>query len=149
MQIRIRSTGAIMYDNEFRQYVKDTTGGSFDALTSKILEDHDADPLLESPRPQAGRYQFAVPDGAEQKDGQWFTKWKLIDLTDEQKAIRDAEQSNLIRTSRDQFLSQSDWTQMPDNPLPNKEDWAKFRQALRDVPTQTGFPWNVNWPVAP
>ena len=56
-----------------------------------------------------------------------------------------------IRSRRNQLLRDSDWTQMPDSPLPEEEKtaWQTYRQALRDVPQQEGFPENVTWPDAP
>ena len=56
-----------------------------------------------------------------------------------------------VREQRDQLLKDSDWTQMPDSPLSEseKEAWKEYRQELRDVPQQEGFPENVTWPDAP
>lgn len=56
-----------------------------------------------------------------------------------------------IRVQRDAKLAVCDWTQLPDAPLSaaGKTAWGTYRQALRDVPEQTGFPANVAWPVAP
>lgn len=54
-----------------------------------------------------------------------------------------------IRNKRAVLLVESDWTQMPDYKNPNKDAWATYRQALRDVPTQSGFPWDINWPNKP
>ena len=52
---------------------------------------------------------------------------------------------------RNKLLSGSDWTQIPNAPLTPEqvEQWAIYRQALRDVPQQPGFPTNIVWPVAP
>lgn len=62
-----------------------------------------------------------------------------------------AAQSNLARTQRDQKLSACDWTQLADCPLPDdqKTAWVTYRQALRDVPQQDGFPQDVTWPEMP
>lgn len=54
----------------------------------------------------------------------------------------------VIRRQRDALLVQSDWTQLPDVPLPTKEAWATYRQALRDV-TQQPDPRNISWPTPP
>lgn len=53
-----------------------------------------------------------------------------------------------IRTTRNSFLSESDWTQMSDAPLTDVERaaWAVYRQALRDVPQQFVDPDDVVWP---
>lgn len=53
------------------------------------------------------------------------------------------------RLRRDDLLKQSDWTQLPDVPQATKDTWAAYRQALRDVPSQAGFPTDIQWPVQP
>lgn len=53
-----------------------------------------------------------------------------------------------VRTERDAKLTQSDWTQVADAPV-DKAAWATYRQALRDIPSQAGFPNEVTWPVEP
>ena len=53
-----------------------------------------------------------------------------------------------IRTERDIKLTESDWTQVADAPV-DKAAWATYRQALRDIPSQAGFPNEVTWPVEP
>ena len=53
-----------------------------------------------------------------------------------------------IRTERNAKLTQSDWTQVIDAPV-DQAAWAKYRQALRDIPSQAGFPNEVIWPVEP
>ncbi len=63
-----------------------------------------------------------------------------------------AEQQEMqIRSQRNSLLSLSDWTQLADAPLTaeQKQEWAEYRQALRDVPEQAGFPENVVWPSTP
>jgi hypothetical protein len=53
-----------------------------------------------------------------------------------------------IRAHRNALLSACDWTQVADAPV-DQAAWAVYRQALRDIPDQPGFPANVVWPVAP
>lgn len=65
----------------------------------------------------------------------------VIDAVTNQKAA-------LIRAERNQRLSGCDWTQVADAPV-DKALWADYRQALRDVTAQDGFPWTVEWPVQP
>ena len=52
------------------------------------------------------------------------------------------------RNQRDALLADSDWTQVPDAPV-DSTAWADYRQALRDVPEQAGFPEEVTWPEKP
>lgn len=53
-----------------------------------------------------------------------------------------------IRKERDAKLTESDWTQVADAPV-DKTTWVTYRQALRDIPSQAGFPNEVTWPVEP
>jgi hypothetical protein len=50
---------------------------------------------------------------------------------------------------RQRLLVRSDWTQMPDVQLQNKTEWATYRQELRDITDQPGYPFNVVWPTPP
>lgn len=54
-----------------------------------------------------------------------------------------------IRSQREGLLMASDWTQLPDVPQATKELWATYRQALRDITGQSGFPQSVTWPTSP
>lgn len=58
--------------------------------------------------------------------------------------VKEAE----VRSERNALLSLSDWTQVADAPV-NKSAWATYRQALRDITQQSGFPNNVIWPTKP
>jgi hypothetical protein len=53
-----------------------------------------------------------------------------------------------IRATRNAKLAACDWTQLPDAPV-DAAAWADYRQALRDVTAQPGFPDAVIWPAAP
>jgi hypothetical protein len=68
-------------------------------------------------------------------------------LTAEDVALLEQE----ARLFRDRLLRDSDWTQLPDVQLTIEQQaaWAVYRQVLRDVPQQEGFPSNVNWPAIP
>jgi hypothetical protein len=101
---------------------------------------------LEGPQAQPTRYQTAFRDGVEQIDGQWFTKYSVADMDDEAKAAVDEQQAKSVRDQRDQKLKDLDWTQGKDIPDAISGPAATKRQALRDVPSQTGFPWEVVWP---
>ena len=52
------------------------------------------------------------------------------------------------RAQRNFLLSASDWTQLSDAPV-DQIAWANYRQALRDLPDQDGFPWSITWPEKP
>ena len=62
--------------------------------------------------------------------------------------ISDEEKAQQVRKKRDSKLTESDWTQVADAPV-DKTAWATYRQALRDIPSQAGFPNEVTWPTEP
>ena len=145
MEIRSRETGAVMYESEFRSYLQANNGPSYDTLTQEVAEALGVDVVLEGPQASPTRYQVAYRDGVEQIDGVWCTKYSVIDMDAEAISAKDAEQAKSVRDQRTAKLAESDWTQLTDAPI-NSALWAVYRQALRDVPLQSGFPWEVNWP---
>ena len=147
MQIRTNN-GQVMYEAEFRAYTKANGGPSWETTTTEVLEALGADVVFEGPQAQPTRYQVAFADGVEQRDGKWYTKYSVANMNAEAITAKDAEQAKSVRASRDEKLKDCDWTQVADAPV-DKAVWATYRQALRDVTTQTGFPWTVTWPDAP
>ena len=155
-----------MYESELRSYLKANDGPSFDQLTPEVMEAIGVDPIFEGPQATGGTvYQYSVYGGVEQIDGQWFTKWNLgpsfFDTEDAEghvttaaeneanyKAAKDAEQAKSVRDSRTEKLKDSDWTQIADSTA-DKAAWATYRQALRDITAQDGFPWTIDWPTQP
>ena len=58
-------------------------------------------------------------------------------------------QAAVVRTDRARRLAATDWTQLPDVPEATRDAWAGYRQRLRDVTEQPGFPAEVTWPAPP
>ena len=63
-------------------------------------------------------------------------------------AITGDAKADIVRGFRGQLLASTDWTQVGDAPV-DAAIWAAYRQALRDIPQQSGFPSDVVWPVPP
>ena len=59
--------------------------------------------------------------------------------------------SNNIRTRRNSLLSDSDWLVIKYMEIANTipEVWSVYRQGLRDITSQTGFPYDISWPIKP
>jgi hypothetical protein len=83
----------------------------------------------------------------------------IVQFTPEEEAEWDAREAEFeagandraaaeIRTERDAKLTSSDWTQVADAPV-DQAAWAIYRQVLRDIPAQVGFPSEVTWPTEP
>jgi hypothetical protein len=144
---RIRATGEVVSQGEFRSRNK---GTSFPSQWSvELVEELGLDPVFETPAPTVTRYQTAYKDGTEQDSkGNWVWKWSISEMDDEAKAAKDAAQATAVRADRDRRLADSDWTQVADAPV-NQAAWATYRQGLRDVPAQAGFPHEITWPEKP
>lgn len=81
-------------------------------------------------------------------DGTFTEIWTYIDADPAVIAERTTSQSEAVRYERNEKLSACDWTQLPDASV-DAAAWATYRQALRDVPQQAGFPWEITWPTEP
>ena len=167
MQIRLQ-TGAVMYEAEFRAYTKANGGPTWDITTTEVLEALGADVVFEGAQATGGTvYQYSQASGVEQIEGKWYTKHILgpvfTDTTDEgvtttaaehetaYKASKDTEQAKSVRQSRDDKLKECDWIVIKNLEvnanIPGA--WEVYRQALRDIPSQAGFPWTITWPTQP
>ena len=165
MEIRLRSTGEVMYEGEFRTRFASNLPST--PLTQEWLNSYTTDPagdiVFEGPQATTVYpYEFSYRNGVEQDDqGRWFTKYSVgpvfadsetegtaAEQMVEYKARMDEEQARRIRADRNTRLNDSDWSQLADSAA-DKTAWATYRQALRDIPTSAGFPWNVTWPDAP
>jgi hypothetical protein len=155
---RIKSSGEIKSQGEVRKMFPNV---SLPRLWDEgVLNYLGVDPVFESPTPTTTRYQIAHKNGVEFKNNKWMWKWTIgPTFTDNEEATAaeqqaayvqriDDEQATRIRADRDKRLADTDWTQLADATV-DQTAWATYRQALRDVPAQAGFPWNVTWPEQP
>jgi hypothetical protein len=74
----------------------------------------------------------------------WVQTWEVINATDSEILERTAQQADGVRAARDELLAKTDWRFRSD--LNPSQAWIEYCQALRDVPAQAGFPWDVVWP---
>jgi hypothetical protein len=100
------------------------------------------------PNVEIGPNQTIIDDTPQIIDGKWTRVWKIRDYTEEELNASFDFHSKRMRDIRNQLLSETDWTQLPDSPV-NSSDWADYRQQLRNIPEQEGFPWQVEWPNPP
>ena len=131
-----------------------------------VYEALGVDVVFETPRPTpTAAYKQIVRDGTEQNSkDQWVQKWKeqdmFADTTDDDgvtttkaeheaayQAKLDADAAAAVRFKRDGLLVETDWIGLSDVTM--SSDWATYRQALRDVPSQSGFPHDITWPEKP
>lgn len=105
-------------------------------------------PVSPTARPECPHTKNANGDFCEKIDGVWVQTWTLTDASEEEVAARVDAQWAQVRADRNMRLAACDWTQLPDAPLSNiqMQEWASYRQALRDITTQSD-PFNIQWPT--
>ena len=164
---RHRTSGEVKSQGEWRRHHANT---SFPRVwTQATLDSLMLDAVFPTPQPDAGQYQTAVRDGVEQDaKGNWVERWTIRDMfaeyTDDEgvthtkaeqeqayQAGLDATAATSVRAQRDRLLAETDWivimhTERGTN-IP--AEWELYRQALRDITGQAGFPHQVEWPVKP
>ena len=72
----------------------------------------------------------------------------VVTIDPDKDSILLARQWATIRAQRNAKLTSCDWTQLPDSPKYQDQDWLTYRQALRDITTQTDVN-NIVWPEEP
>ncbi len=130
-----------------------------------VYEALGVDVVFETPQPTPnGDYKTVVRNGVEQnaKD-QWVQAWIEQDMfadttvdgvtttkaehEEAYQATLDANAAKKNRLTRNNLLAETDWIGLSDVTM--SSDWATYRQALRDVPSQSGFPHDITWPEKP
>jgi hypothetical protein len=123
---------------------------SAEALGVKVIQRTDM--------PDTDEFYHAEPDGVEEVDGVWREKWKIVadfeEYTDQKtNAVVSVEeqilnkQKSQARTKRDDLLKATDHFGLADVNV--SAEMTAYRQALRDVPQQAGFPGEITWPTKP
>ena len=91
---------------------------------------------LHEPEAPVGQKAVLNAMPTQNEAGHWVLGWTLVALS-----------ANEARAMRDSLLAATDWTANSDVTM--SDAMREYRQALRDVPSQAGFPDNVTWPVKP
>lgn len=81
------------------------------------------------------------------EEGWWVLLPTVRELSSEQVSERSAAESSSVRATRSLLLAETDWTALSDVTM--STDMATYRQALRDITLQPGFPHDVLWPTKP
>ena len=105
-------------------------------------------PVVPKPQPVKDHTVNVTESAPELADDEWIQTWTIKPATKSQMAERTAAQAATVKSQRNDLLQQCDWTQLPDAPA-DRQAWATYREQLRQVDTQPGFPWSVVWPETP
>jgi hypothetical protein len=167
-EYRNRTTGAVNTQGEIRRSMPNTSLPR--VWTSSICDSLGIDPVLAAPAPAAsGEYKVVSRNGVTQDAlGNWVEAYverdMFSDYVDEDgvtvtkasqeeayTARKDAEAATAARATRDGLIASCDWMAIKafEGGTGVATDWATYRQALRDVSAQAGFPNDITWPEKP
>jgi hypothetical protein len=163
-EYRIRSTGEVKSQGQIRSMHPNVSLPK--VWNTNVNETLGIDPVLASPKPDpSGDYKTVVRNGVEQDaSGNWVWAWTENDMfqeytddegtvvtvqdqIDAKVAADNAALASTERATRDDLLKATDHYGLSDVTM--TEAMAAYRQALRDVPQQEGFPQTITWPTKP
>ena len=77
--------------------------------------------------------------------------WTQMKTAEQLETERLEQASESARNQRDRLLTETDWVTIraTDTGDPVPTEWLDYRQALRDITEQTGFPEQIEWPQEP
>lgn len=121
-------------------------------LTDAILASYDVFPVTQVNRPAYDRITQNLTEGTPAiVDGVWTQVWEISEASPEEIEQRTADLSASVRSERDRLLADTDWIVIKayerNENIPS--EWGVYRQALRDITAQEGFPTAVVWPKKP
>lgn len=152
MYVKISNDKIEKYPYNLSNLTEDFPNTSFPLdINETILNELGIFRIEETPGLHLEYYEALQEMNPIKQDGRWVQQWKIVTLTDEELEFRTDLKSRTVREERKRRLIDTDWVMVTDSPL-SSEDVQKFRvyrQLLRDISLQEGFPWNVDWPTLP
>lgn len=109
--------------------------------TAQCLAEYEVFSVAPTVPPVIDSRTHQLTQGVELRDSEWTQVWTIVQLPL-------AEAASNVRTERNRRLAVCDWTQLNDAPV-DAAAWAAYRQDLRDISGQAGFPWDLQWPEEP
>ena len=118
-------------------------------LEGQDLSDFGVAEVALTDQPTIDRNTQKLEEGTPVLDGStWRQTWNVIALSAEELQQVEDNAAASVRATRNEKLAATDWTQLADQSS-IAATWATYRQELRDLPAQSGFPFTVAWPTEP
>ena len=132
---------ASVFPYDLRKLKKENPNTSFPKeISMEMLEGYGVFPVVEN-KPEFDPYVQTLSAGTPTlSNGQWQVDYTATN-------IPEAEAEEVIRNARYEMLYATDWLALSDVVM--SADMVVYRQALRDIPQQEGFPFSVVWPTKP
>ena len=153
MLVKITNGNVDTYPYSVGQLRRDNPNTSFPKkIPSDMLESYGVMPVAYTDMPSVDDRTHKVEQEATPTlvDGSWTIGWTTSSKTSDETAEYDDNMAVSNRDTRNNLLSQSDWTQVADAPV-DATVWATYRQALRDITSRVNWPNldEADWPVKP
>jgi len=154
MFVKVKSGVVEKYPYTVGDLRRDNPNTSFPrAIPEATMARYDMHPVVQEPNPSFDPLTQKVRVGSLPvlQAGVWIMTKSVVAFTSEQIAVNYAAKAKEVRAKRDKLLAETDWvvimhTEKGTNiPLV----WEVYRQALRDITGQSGFPHSVTMPVKP
>jgi len=138
----------ITYPYSLEQLKMDNYNTSFPSeMTETLMNEWDIYEVRQTPKPY-NYLKNVSEDTPILIDGVYYQNWIQTDASEAEINNRIQIRWEEIREIRNQYLAETDWTQLSDIPQPIKDNWTAYRQDLRDITNQTN-PFDIVWPVKP
>lgn len=125
---------------------------NLNSLSTSDLAEYGVVSVVTEPRPSYDENTQSIAEGAPVLNaGVWRQTWNISSLPADTIAAKLAAREATQRIRRDQELDSCDWIVTMHKELGTTipAAWKTYRQELRDVPSQAGFPDNITWPTKP
>lgn len=144
---RLRSTGEVKTQGQLRSMNPNI---SLPKVWNQNVHDVlGVDPVASTsaPAPSSVYKKVSLNGVVQDSDGNWQQAWSEEDMSADEKTTYDQLQSQKQRENRDNLLKATDHYGLSDVTMSSA--MSTYRQALRDVPQQEGFPHTITWPTKP
>ena len=149
MYLRIKPDNTRTYPYNPNELRRDHPDTSFpQQIPDTLAQEYNVFKVDPTERPVIDRTQRVIEVDPVLVGDVWTQQFQVENKSSEELAKEDQQQSDYVRSQRNGLLTECDWTQLLDSPT-DKQAWAQYRQSLRDVTKQEGFPHEVTWPTKP
>ena len=144
---RVKEDGQVLTKSRLAKLRSNvSTPKTWDASTLEALG-ADVVVIQQEPDYDKATQKLVRSDEPVQVDGQWTYTWSAQAMSAEEITENDDATASAVRFQRDELLAKTDWMALSDNTM--SDAWAAYRQALRDITAQEGFPHSVTFPTKP
>ncbi len=143
MYVKINNNNQIdVFPYSINQLKLDNSNTSFpSSISDEMLASYNVYAVTSIEPPEITLTQYVTRNAMPNyNNGRWEISYSVNDMSAE-------EAENVIRETRHELLQETDYLALSDNTLTT--EMATYRQALRDIPSQSGFPFNVTFPTEP